>query len=93
MEPAAARSFAAQLASLEQLGDEQLQILINRAQGILLDRVPHDQAPPLSVEIVGREEGRLLRAYRGLAPQVRSQVLRSMGRLYRGARQSLHRSR
>jgi len=92
METAPPRSFAALLATLEQLDDEQLQVLIGRAQGILLDRVPHDNAPPLAVEVVGREEGRLLRAYRGLAPPLRAQVLRSVRQVYAGARRTLRHS-
>ena len=82
METAPPSSFAALLAGLEQLDDEQLQILIGRAQGILLDRVAADHAPPLSVEIVDREEGYMLRTYRSLARPMRSQVLRYMCRVY-----------
>ena len=89
MESAPPSSFAALLAGLEQLDDEQIQVLISRAQGILLDRVAADHVPPLSVEIVDREEGCMLRAYRSLASPIRSQVLRYMCQVYGRTRHRL----
>ena len=57
------------LAALEQLGDEELHAVIARAQGLLLDRpAERSETPMLAVEVVAREESRLLAAYRALAP-------------------------
>ena len=51
------------LATLEQLGDEELHAVIARAQALLLDRPAERGAiPKLAVEVVAREESHLLAA-------------------------------
>jgi hypothetical protein len=75
------------LAALEQLGDEELHAVIARAQGLLLDRPAERGATPmLAVEVVAREESRLLAAYRALAPLAQRRVLSYVVRLVRAPR-------
>lgn len=64
------------LETLEELRDDDLYDLMIRAQGILLDRpaLP-DTTISLAVEIVEREEGRLLATYRALTPGARQRLL------------------
>ena len=70
------------LEALEGLDDEALCTVIARAQGLLLDHPvsPH-LTPTLAVEVVGREEGRLLATYRALAPLAQRRVLHHTMRL------------
>jgi len=75
------------LAALEQLGDEELHAVIARAQGLLLDRpAERGETPMLAVEVVAREESRLLAAYRALAPLAQRRVLSYVVRLVRAPR-------
>jgi hypothetical protein len=75
------------LAALEQLGDEELHAVIARAQALLLDRpVPRDEPPLLAVEVVAREESRLLAAYRALAPLAQRRLLSHVAHLVRAPR-------
>ena len=75
------------LAALEQLGDEELHAVIARAQGLLLDRpAERGETPMLAVEVVAREESRLLAAYRALAPLAQRRVLSYVVRLVRTPR-------
>jgi hypothetical protein len=75
------------LAALEQLGDEELHAVIARAQGLLLDRpAERGETPMLAVEVVAREESRLLAAYRALAPLAQRRVLSYVVRLVRSPR-------
>jgi hypothetical protein len=75
------------LAALEQLGDEELHAAIARAQGLLLDRpAERGETPMLTVEVVAREESRLLAAYRALAPLAQRRVLSYVVRLARAPR-------
>ena len=75
------------LAALEQLGDEELHAVIARAQGLLLDRPSErSETPMLAVEVVAREESRLLAAYRALAPLAQRRVLSYVVRLVRAPR-------
>lgn len=78
------------LAALNDLDDEELQAVIARAQALLLDRpAPLDTPSPLAVEIVGREERRVLTFYRALAPLARDRVLTYMRLCYARARGAL----
>src|SRR5256714_10363351 len=75
------------LAALEQFGDEELQAVIARAQGLLLDRpAERGETPTLAVEVVAREESHLLAAYRALAPLAQRRVLSRVVRLVRAPR-------
>src|SRR5438067_10820895 len=79
------------LAALEQLGDEDLYAVVARAQGLLLDRpVPRDEIPLLAVEVVAREESRLLAAYRALAPLAQRRLLSHVVHLVRAPRRMGH---
>ena len=75
------------LATLERLSDDELRMVIGRAQGLLLDRpVPPNVMPALAVEVVGHEESRLLAAYRALAPLTQRRLLGQVLRLVRAPR-------
>ena len=78
------------LAALEELGDEELQAVSARALGLLLDR-PVDPAiiPLLAVEVVGREESRMLAIYRALAPLAQRRLRTHVWHLYARARGAL----
>ena len=78
------------LAALEELGDEDLQAVSARALGLLLDR-PVDPAiiPLLAVEVVGREESRMLAIYRALAPLAQRRLRTHVWHLYARARGAL----
>ena len=80
------------LAALDNLDDEGLHAVIARAQALLLDRpIPPDNTPPLAVEIVGREEHRLLALYRAVPLLARGRVLTYMRLCYGRAREGLQR--
>lgn len=82
------------LEALDGLDDAGLCTIIARAQGLLLDHpVPPDLTPTLAVEVVGREEGRLLATYRALAPLAQRRVLGHMGRLVRAPHRLARRSK
>ena len=69
MEAESVGQLAQILVAIEQLDDAELHALIGRAQGLLLDRpAPRHQSPELAVEVVERDEGRLLMVFRSLAP-------------------------
>src|SRR5947209_17433735 len=78
------------LAALEELGDEELQAVSARALGLLLDR-PVDPAiiPLLAVEVVGREESRMLAIYRALAPLAQRRLRTHVWHLYARVRGGL----
>jgi hypothetical protein len=60
---------------LEDLDDAELFALMTQAQGLLLDRpAARGGLPALVVEVVEREEGRLLSAYRALPPDARRRL-------------------
>lgn len=80
------------LEALEGLDDAALCTVIARAQGLLLDHpVSRDRGPSLAVEVVGREEGRLLAIYRALAPLTQRRLLGQMARLVRAPRRLVRR--
>ena len=75
------------LTALEKLNDDDLRAVIARAQGLLLDRPgSRDVTPALAVELVGCEEGRLLAAYRALAPLRQRRLVSHVLRLVRASR-------
>lgn len=75
------------LTMLDELTDEELRMVIAQAQGLLLDRpATLDTAPLLAVEVVGREEGRLLAAYRALAPLRQRRILSHVMHLVHASR-------
>ena len=64
---------------IDVLDDEGLRAVVARAQARLLDRpVPPSELPALTVEVVGRDEERLLACYRSLAPQARERARREL---------------
>ena len=70
------------LASLESFDDAELLTVIARAQGLLLDRPdPRGDVSTLSVEVVAREEGRLLASYRALTPLTQRRLVSHVRRL------------
>ena len=78
------------LAALEELGDEELQAVSARALGLLLDRpVDPDIIPLLAVEVVGREESRMLAFYRALAPLAQRRLRTHVRHLYARVRGAL----
>ena len=82
------------LAALDSLGDDELRMIIAHAQGLLLDRPGSpDVMPALAVELVGREEGRLLAAYRALAPLRQRRLLSHVVRLVRAPHQLARRQK
>ena len=78
------------LAALEELGDEELQAVSARALGLLLDR-PVDPAiiPLLAVEVIAREESRMLAIYRALAPLAQRRLRTHVWHLYARVRGAL----
>ena len=75
------------LTMLDELTDEELRMVIAHAQGLLLDRpAALDTTPLLAVEVVGREEGRLLAAYRALAPLRQRRILSHVMHLVHASR-------
>jgi hypothetical protein len=63
------------LAAIEELGDEELQAVSARALGLLLDRpVDPDVIPMLAVEVIRREESRMLALYRALTPRAQRRL-------------------
>ena len=84
------RRLLAVLAALEELGDEELQAVSARALGLLLDRpVDPDIIPLLAVEVVGREESRMLALYRALAPLAQRRLRAHVRHLYARVRGAL----
>ena len=80
------------LTALDSLDDDALCTVIAHAQGLLLDHpVVPNRSPALAVEVVGREEGRLLASYRALAPLAQRRVLGHMARLMRAPRRLVRR--
>ena len=78
------------LAAIEELGDEELQAVGARALGLLLDRPVDPQIIPLlAVEVVGREESRMLAIYRALAPLAQRRLRTHVWHLYARARSTL----
>ena len=78
------------LAALEELGDEELQAVSARALGLLLDRpVDPDVIPMLAVEVIRREESRMLALYRALTPRVQRRLRTHVWHLYARAREAL----
>ena len=72
------------LAALDTLEDGELHVVMTRAQALLLDHPgPTGGGSALAVEIVERQEGRLLAAYRALAPGVQRRLLEQVTRLGR----------
>ena len=93
---AATRTITARevLATLERLSDDELHMVIGRAQGLLLDRpIPPNIMPALAVEVVGHEESRLLAAYRTLAPLAQRRLLGHVVHLVRASRRLGHRQK
>ena len=75
------------VAALEELGDEELQAVSARALGLLLDRpVDPDVIPMLAVEVIRREESRMLALYRALTPRAQRRVRTHVWHLYARAR-------
>ena len=66
------------LPPLEELDDAALFALMTQVQGLLLDRpAARGGLPDLVVEIVEREEGRLLSTYRALPPDAQRRLRES----------------
>jgi hypothetical protein len=78
------------VAALEELGDEDLQAVSARALGLLLDRpVDPDIIPMLAVEVIRREESRMLALYRALTPRAQRRLRTHAWHLYAQARGAL----
>jgi hypothetical protein len=78
------------LAALEELGDEELQAVSARALGLLLDRpIDPEMIPVLAVEVIGREESRLLALYRALGTLAQRRLRTHLWHLYARARGAL----
>lgn len=76
MEAPALTNLSEILAALRTLDDEQLRAVVGRAQGLLLDRPnPLDAEVTLTVDVIARDESRLLAAFRTLAPITQRRVL------------------
>ena len=77
-------------AALEELGDEELQAVGARALGLLLDRPvdPHI-IPMLAVEVIRREESRMLALYRDLPLLAQRRLRTHVWHLYARARGAL----
>lgn len=71
-----AASLHVLLETMETLGDDELRVLVARAQGLLLDGAePRAHTPALSVEIVDDAERVLLCRYRALSPPEQRRLL------------------
>ena len=78
------------LAALEELGDEELQAVSARALGLLLDRpIDPEMIPVLAVEVIGREESRLLALYRALGTLAQRRLRTHAWHLYARVRGAL----
>jgi hypothetical protein len=86
----ASSRLLAVLAALEELSDGELQAVSARALGLLLDRpVDPDIIPLLAVEVVGREESRMLALYRALGTLAQRRLRTHLWHLYARARGAL----
>lgn len=69
-------SLHAVLETMETLGEDELRVVVARAQGLLLDGAdPRSREPALSVEIVDDAESMLLCRYRALPPPEQRRLL------------------
>src|SRR5437764_515917 len=76
--------IAAMVAMLEELDDAELFALMTQAQGLLLVRPAAPSGTPhLAVEIVEREEARLLSTYRALPPDAQRRLREDVDDLVR----------
>ncbi len=67
---------------IDRLDDEDLCVVVARAQARLLDRpIPPFEMQALAVEVVGRDEGHVLACYRALTPHAQEYVRRYVASL------------